>query len=79
MLNKEGFTGNPAVLVAVGTIIVLQLLFTYLPVFQSLFGTAAIPAADWLRIIAFTFSVFVLVEIEKYIVRRLDRKNAQQA
>ena len=78
VLTREGFTGNPAVLIAVATIIVLQLLFTYLPLFQSLFGTAAIPVGDWLRIIAFTFSVFVLVEIEKFIVRRLDRKKAEQ-
>jgi magnesium-transporting ATPase (P-type) len=78
VLTREGFTGNPAVLIAVATIIVLQLLFTYLPLFQSLFGTAAIPVGDWLRIIAFTFSVFVLVEIEKFIVRRLDRKKAEE-
>ena len=78
VLTREGFTGNPAVLIAVATIVGLQLLFTYLPLFQNLFGTAAIPLGDWLRIITFTFSVFVLVEIEKFIVRRLDRKNAEE-
>jgi magnesium-transporting ATPase (P-type) len=77
VLTREGFSGNPAVLIAVATIIFLQLLFTYLPLFQSVFGTAAIPPGDWLRIIAFTFSVFVLVEIEKFIVRRLDRRKAE--
>ncbi len=74
-LTKDGFLGNPAVLIAVAAIIILQLLFTYLPLFQKVFGTAAIPAGDWTRIISFTFLVFVLVEIEKFIVRRLDRKN----
>jgi magnesium-transporting ATPase (P-type) len=78
VLTREGFTGNPAVLIAVATIVGLQLLFTYLPLFQNLFGTAAIPLGDWLRIITFTFSVFVLVEIEKFIVRRLDRKKAEE-
>ena len=74
VLSRQGFLGNPAVLIAVGTIIFLQMLFTYLPLFQNIFGTASIPAGDWIRIILFTFSVFVLVEIEKYIVRRLDKK-----
>jgi len=76
VFTREGFVGNPAVLIAVATIIVLQLLFTYLPLFQNVFGTAAIPLGDWLRIISFTFSVFVVVEIEKFILRRLDRKKA---
>lgn len=74
VLNKEGLTGNPAVLIAVAVIILLQLLFTYLPLFQNVFGTAAIPVSDWLRIVGFTFSIFVLVEIEKYIIRRLAEK-----
>ncbi len=74
VLNREGLLGSRAVLIAVGTIIGLQLLFTYLPLFQSVFGTAAIPIGDWLRIISFTFVVFVLVEIEKLILRRLERK-----
>ena len=76
VLTWQGFVGNPAVLIAVLTIIVLQLLFTYLPLLQKLFGTAAIPPGDWVRIIAFTFSVFVLVEIEIFILRRLERKEA---
>jgi len=78
VLNRNGFFGNPAVLIAVATIIILQVFFTYLPLFQNLFGTAAIPPGDWLRIIFFTFSVFVLVEIEKFIVRRFDRRKAQE-
>jgi magnesium-transporting ATPase (P-type) len=74
VLSREGLFGNPAVLLSVTGIIVLQILFTYLPLLQELFGTAAIPAADWIRLISFTFIVFVLVEIEKMIIRRLDKK-----
>ena len=74
VLSREGLLGSPAVLIAVATIIGLQLLFTYLPLFQTVFGTAAIPLGDWLRIVGFTFVVFVLVEIEKYILRRLEGK-----
>ena len=74
VLSREGLTGNPAVLLSVAGILLLQILFTYLPLFQNVFGTAALPAGDWIRLISFTFSVFVLVEIEKYIIRRLEKK-----
>jgi magnesium-transporting ATPase (P-type) len=74
VLSREGLLGNPAVLFSVAGIIFLQMLFTYLPLLQELFGTAAISTGDWIRLISFTFSVFVLVEIEKMIIRRLDKK-----
>jgi len=74
VLSREGFSGNPAVLLAVAGITFMQLVFTYVPLFQNVFGTAAIPVGDWIRLIGFTFTVFVLVEIEKMIMRRLDRK-----
>ncbi len=74
VLSREGLTGNPAVLLAVSGIAILQLFFTYVPFFQNIFGTAAIPLGDWVRLISFTFSVFVLVEIEKMIMRHLDKK-----
>jgi magnesium-transporting ATPase (P-type) len=74
VLSREGLLGNPVVLLSVTGIIFLQILFTYLPLLQKLFGTAAIPAGDWIRLISFTFIVFVLVEIEKMIIRRLDKK-----
>jgi magnesium-transporting ATPase (P-type) len=75
VLSRKGLLGNPAVLLACGVITFLQILFTYLPLFQNVFGTAAIPFGDWARLISFTFSVFVLVEIEKVIMRRLEKKH----
>ena len=74
VLSREGLFGNPAVLFAVAGIAILQLFFTYMPLFQKVFGTAAIPAGDWIRLISFTFMVFVMVEIEKVIMRRLDKR-----
>ena len=52
-------------------LIVFQLLFTYLPVMHTLFGTAPLDAATWLSIIAVGSSVLFLVELEKAAVRRL--------
>jgi magnesium-transporting ATPase (P-type) len=78
VLSRNGFSGNPAVLLAVTGIVTLQLFFTYVPLFQNAFGTAAIPIGDWVRLISFTFSVFVLVEIEKMIMRHLDKKRLNE-
>jgi magnesium-transporting ATPase (P-type) len=73
VLNREGLTGNRYVLGAIALIILLQLLFTYLPIMQRLFGTAALPAGEWLRLVAFTVSIFILVELEKSLFRFRDR------
>lgn len=74
VLSRAGLFGNPAVLFAVFGIASLQMLFTYLPLFQTVFGTAGIPAGDWLRLISFTFSVFILVELEKLIMRKMEAR-----
>jgi len=74
VLSREGLLGNRAVLLAIFFITVMQILFTYLPLFQNIFGTEAIPVGDWLRLFSFTILVFVLVEIEKLILRRIERR-----
>ena len=74
ILSKQGIVGNPYALGAIGLILFLQLLFTYLPFMQNLFGTASIPLADWGRLMFFTLFVFVLVEIEKMIFRKMDSR-----
>ncbi len=69
----SGFVGNPAVLIAIGILAVLQLVFTYLPVAQVLFDTAAIDLAAWGRILLFGLLVYGAVEIEKLVIRQLRR------
>ena len=69
VLNFKGLFGNRYVLIAVGILVVIQLGFTYLPVFQTLFGTTAIGLVDWVMIILVSSSVLFLVEIEKAIFR----------
>jgi magnesium-transporting ATPase (P-type) len=59
-----------AVWVAIGVLILLQLAFTYAPVMQALFGTTAISARDWGRILMFGAGIFVIVEVEKTVIRR---------
>lgn len=74
VLSVRGLFGNSAVLWATLSIVVLQVLFTYLPFFQGIFGTASIPLTDWLRLLCFTLLVFVLVEIEKVILRHKGKR-----
>ena len=68
-VTVEGIAGNRYVLYAVGILLVLQLLFTYLPPLQQLFGTVGLATIDWAWIVAVAMSVFVLVEIEKGVIR----------
>ena len=70
VLNREGLFGNRYVLLAVLLLVGFQLIFTYLGPVQSLFGTAAIGADVWLRIVLVASSVLFLVELEKAVVRR---------
>jgi magnesium-transporting ATPase (P-type) len=78
VLNRKGLTGNRYVLGAIALILGLQFLFTYLPIMQRLFGTAALPAVEWLQLVAFTFSIFILVELEKMLFRIWDRRKRME-
>lgn len=69
VLNYKGFFGNRYVLYAAGLLLLFQLAFTYLPPIQTLFGTAAIGAGVWLRIILVASSVLFIVELEKFLGR----------
>lgn len=70
VLNREGLTGNRYVLYSIAILMLLQLGFTYLEPLQALFGTRSIGWLVWLRIILASSTVLLLVELEKYLVRR---------
>jgi magnesium-transporting ATPase (P-type) len=69
-LTRAGLLGNPTALGAILLVIAGQLAFTYLPPMQSIFGSAALDMGQWLKVIAASASVFVLVELEKALLRR---------
>ncbi len=75
VLNWEGLTGNRYVLIAIGILIIFQLGFTYLAPMQSLFGTTAIDFNIWFRIVLVASSVLFLVELEKYFMRHINKRN----
>jgi len=69
VMSREGLLGSRPVLIAIGLVLVFQLLFTYAPPLQFLFETEPLDALTWLRIIVVAASVFFLVELEKALVR----------
>ncbi len=78
VFNRDGFTGNRYVLIAIGILTIFQLGFTYLSPMQSLFGTTAIDFNTWFRILLVSSSVLFLVELEKFFVQRLNRNRVDR-
>jgi Ca2+-transporting ATPase len=60
-----GVFSNPWLFVGVITMVASQLLFTYLPAMQHVFGTASLGVTEWLLIFAVGVVIYVVVEIEK--------------
>ncbi|AUN94440.1 cation-transporting P-type ATPase [Pseudazoarcus pumilus] len=76
VFSREGLTGNRYVWLAIGLMALAQLAFTYAPFMHALFGSAALDAATWLRVLAFGVVVLIVVELEKLVVRlRADPKS----
>ena len=65
-----GVFSNLWVIFGVVSMTLLQLLFTYWPPMQALFGSAAITQEDWLLIIAAGLIVYTMVGMEKLIWRQ---------
>lgn len=64
----KGFFGNKYVFWAAGALIVLQMGFVYLPFMNAFFDTRPISATYWLYPLGAGAFVFVLVELEKFII-----------
>ena len=68
-LNFKAHMGNKYLPLGIISVVILQLLFTYAPPFQAMFGNEAIPLWVWPWIIAGGFVFFLVVEIEKLVIR----------
>ena len=53
----------------IGTVVVLQMVFTYLPPFQYIFDTEAVPLSVWPWLLCGGLVFFFVVELEKFIIR----------
>jgi len=61
--------GNKYLPLGISAVVLLQLLFTYTPPFQAIFGNEAIPLWVWPWLFAGGLLFFVVVEAEKVIIR----------
>jgi magnesium-transporting ATPase (P-type) len=85
-LRLDLLFSNRAVWIAIGTLALLQLLFVYAPFMNEWFGTAPLPARQWLTPLAIGIVVFLAVEAEKAVFRKLrpqpdtrrDRETAEE-
>jgi P-type Ca2+ transporter type 2C len=69
----KGFFNNKYVFIAVGVLIMLQMIFVYVPFMNSFFGTTPIDRIYWLYPIGAGLSVFLIVEGEKWLIERIRR------
>ena len=70
-ITWKGALGTPAVLIAVGLIVLLQLVLTYAPFMQALFETRAVGIVDGLAILGTGAALLAILEFEKLIRRRM--------
>jgi magnesium-transporting ATPase (P-type) len=68
-VSLKAHLGNPYLPLGIGAVIVLQFLFTYVRPLQALFETESIPAWVWPRLLLGGFVFFLVVELEKLIIR----------
>ncbi len=66
-----GVFSNPLLFVGVGLMIILQLMFTYLPAMNTMFHSAPIGHDSWVRIIGVAFLSSSLVGFEKWLRNRV--------
>ncbi|MFN2361076.1 MAG: cation-translocating P-type ATPase [Marinobacter sp.] len=70
-ITLRGVLGTPIVLLAVGAVILLQLLFTYLPLFHKTFGTAPLNPGALVFACGAGVIVLLVLELETWLRRRM--------
>lgn len=56
---------------AVAAVVAAQLLFTYAPLMNTLFDSRALALRDWVVLVGVGMAIFLLMECEKLMTRRL--------
>ena len=72
-LSLKAHLGNKYLPLGIGAVVILQLLFTYAPPLQRLFDNEAIPLWIWPWLLAGGLVFFLVVEMEKLIIRSTGR------
>jgi magnesium-transporting ATPase (P-type) len=69
---RLGVFSNRWLILGVIVMILLQMLFTYSPVMNRLFGSAPVGVGDWVLILAGGLSIFTVVGLEKWLRHRAE-------
>ncbi|WP_404809921.1 cation-transporting P-type ATPase [Microvirga lenta] len=77
-LSWKGVLGTRAVLIGVGTVVVAQFAFTYLPLLQRIFDSRPVSLTDGFAIVALGAALLVVVEVEKRVAARLGGSPGQR-
>lgn len=68
---RIGFFSNKLIFLGVGTMILLQVAFTYVPIMNEIFQSHSIEIDSWLKIIGVSLVTFLIIEIKKFVLSRL--------
>jgi magnesium-transporting ATPase (P-type) len=68
-LSFTAHLGNKYLPLGIVAVVILQLIFTYAPPLQAMFGNEAIPLRVWPWLLAAGLAFFLVVEAEKLIIR----------
>jgi magnesium-transporting ATPase (P-type) len=71
--RREALTGNPVAWLVVGVLLLLQLLFVYVPALNSWFGSAPVGPGGWVLPIVFGVAILLVVEAGKVALRGVER------
>ena len=69
----KDFFHNKYAFMAAGALVVIQIVFVYVPFMNTFFGTSPIELELWLYPLVAGITVFFIVEGEKFIARKLQK------
>ncbi|RZV59570.1 MAG: HAD family hydrolase [Pseudomonadales bacterium] len=69
IFSMDFLQGMKPMAYATASVVLIQLVFTYSPVMQGVFGIAAVEPVHWLYIIGFALPILFIVELEKALQR----------
>ena len=72
-LFQLGFFSNPWAIGGAILMVLIQMLFTYAPFMNRLFGSAPMKPSLWLDVLAVSLAAFTIIEIEKWARRKIRR------
>jgi Ca2+-transporting ATPase len=70
-LFDQGFFSNPSVFIGIGILLLLQACFIYLPLLQTLFGSAPLDSRAWIFAMMAGAVVLPVISLDKWIRNRM--------